>query len=295
MSLRLPAYAKVNLTLEVLSKRDDGYHEIASVLQTISLADTLDFEVGGELELRCNVPDLESADNLVLKAARLLQNQSGHQQGATITLVKRIPVASGLGSGATDAAATLVGLNQLWALGLSAPALGDLAARLGSDVAFFLCGGTALARGRGEKVTPLPAVARRYMVLLSPQLEPVPNKTARLYSQLRESHFSRGQHTERLVDRLEGGGDFRTGMLHNVFEQVAFGFFPGLSDYRGQLLEAGVRTVHLAGSGPCLFAPVGDEVEGKGVLNRLAGRGLEAFLVHTVEAPLPAPHRDVQC
>jgi len=295
MSLTLPAYAKVNLTLEVLSKRDDGYHEIASVLQTISLADTLDFEVGGELELRCNVPDLESADNLVLKAARLLQGELGYHRGATVTLVKRIPVAAGLGSGATDAAATLVGLNQLWGLGLPAPALGDLAARLGSDVAFFLCGGTALARGRGERVTPLPAAAQCYMVLLSPRLEPVPNKTARLYSQVRESHFSRGQHTERLVDKLKGSGDLPAAMLFNVFEQVAFGFFSGLSDYRAQLLGAGVRTVHLAGSGPCLFAPVGDEAEGKAVLNRLAGRGLEAFLVHTVEAPLPAPHRDVQC
>jgi len=156
MSLTLPAYAKINLTLEALAKRADGYHEIVTVLQTVSLVDTLTFEPGESLDLSCNIPSLQSADNLVLKAATLLKEETGCLKGASIRLTKGIPIAAGLGSGATDAAATLVGLNRLWELNLPPQRLMELAANLGSDVPFFLCGGTALAKGRGEKVIPPP-------------------------------------------------------------------------------------------------------------------------------------------
>ncbi|GAG13405.1 unnamed protein product, partial [marine sediment metagenome] len=168
MSLTLPAYAKINLTLEALAKRADGYHEIVTVLQTVSLVDTLTFEPGESLDLSCNIPSLQSADNLVLKAASLLKEKTGCLKGASIRLTKGIPIAAGLGSGATDAAATLVGLNRLWELNLPPQRLMELAANLGSDAPFFLCGGTALAKGRGEKVTPLPPAPELWMVLLRP-------------------------------------------------------------------------------------------------------------------------------
>jgi len=145
MTLTLQAYAKINLTLEVLAKRPDGYHDISSILQTISLADTLTFEPDKTLDCRCNVSSLQTPDNLVLKAAKLLQATIGSNKGAIINLTKKIPIASGLGSGATNAATTLNGLNQVWELNLSLDKLSNLAAKLGSDVAFFLYGGTALA------------------------------------------------------------------------------------------------------------------------------------------------------
>jgi 4-diphosphocytidyl-2-C-methyl-D-erythritol kinase len=282
MSLTLQAYAKINLTLEVLAKRPDGYHEVASVLQTISLADTLTFEPSANLDFRCDVPNLQSPDNLVLKAAKLLREATGCTKGAVIQLTKRIPIAAGLGSGSTDAAATLVGLNQLWELNLSLERLVELASKLGSDVAFFLYGGTALARGRGEQITPLPPTPELWLVLLQSAIEPVPNKTAQLYSQLNPPHFTSGQYTQKLVAHLNHGGNVDDSFLFDVFEQVVFDFFPKLSGYRSSLLKAGARGVHLAGSGPALFTLVPDKARGEAILKRLENEGQKAYLVHTV-------------
>jgi 4-diphosphocytidyl-2-C-methyl-D-erythritol kinase len=282
MILTLTACAKINLTLEALSKRPDGYHEIASVFQAISLADTLTFEPANTLEFQCEVKELQTPDNLVLKAARLLKEISGYKKGARINLTKRIPLAAGLGSGSTDAAATLVGLNKLWDLNLSHNKLLELAAKLGSDVPFFLCGGTALAQSRGEKLTLLPSASETWLVLLKPPIDPVANKTAQLYSRLNPSYFTSGQRTERLVAHLKHGGNIEPSFLFNVFEQVAFDFFPALSDYRSRLIKAGAREVHLAGSGPTLFALVPGKSRGEAVLKNLKSENQETYLVHTM-------------
>lgn len=295
MSLTLRAYAKVNLTLEALAKRDDGYHEIATVLQTISLADTLSFELGDALELRCSVPSLQLADNLVLKAAKLLAEATGCSRGALIQLTKEIPIAAGLGSGATDAAAALAGLNRLWETNLPLERLLELAANLGSDVVSFLYGGTVLAKGRGEQVACLPPMPELWMVLLRPPINTIPNKTAQLYSKLTPSHFTSGQFAERLVDHLHEGSSISADMLYNVFERVAFDFFPGLSGYRPVFVEAGAETIHLAGAGPCLFTLVSDEAGGEAVLSNLEAAGEEAYLVRTVDAEPLTSVRDIQC
>lgn len=280
--LSLKAYAKINLTLEVLGKRSDGYHEIASVMQTISLSDTLTFEPGTALDFRCDVPSLQTSENLVLKAARLLQETTDCNKGAVIHLTKKIPIAAGLGSGSTDAAATLIGLNQLWKLTFPFERLIELAAKLGSDVAFFLYGGTALAKGRGEMVTPLLPAPEFWLVLVNPDIKPVPQKTAKLYAQLNKSHFTSGQYTQKLVTHLNHGGKIENSFLFNVFEQVAFDFFQGLSGYRSRLLKAGARNVHLAGSGPTLFTLVPDKAQGENLLKRLKEDGLEAYLAHSI-------------
>jgi 4-diphosphocytidyl-2-C-methyl-D-erythritol kinase len=188
-----------------------------------------------------------------------------------------------------------VGLSRLWGLDIPPQALLEQAAKLGSDVAFFLYGGTALATGRGEKVTPLPRARCSWLVLLSPPTESIPTKTAKLYSQLEPSHFTSGQYTERLVDRLRATGDLQVPMLYNAFEQVAFTFFAGLSDYRTRLMQAGARRVHLAGSGPSLFVLVQNEIEGKAIVNTLGARGIAAFLACTVDAPLLPPLGDRPC
>jgi 4-diphosphocytidyl-2-C-methyl-D-erythritol kinase len=295
MSLTLKAYAKINLTLEVLAKRPDGYHEVASILQTVSLADTLTFEPGETLDFSCDVPNLQSPNNLVLKAAKLLREATGCTRGAAIHLTKRIPIAAGLGSGSTDAAATLVGLNQFWELNLSLDKLTDLAVQLGSDVAFFLYGGTALAKGRGEQITPLPPAPELWLVLLKPAVKPVPSKTAQLYSRLNPSHFTSGQHTGKLVAHLNHGGNVDDSFLFNVFEQVAFDFFPRLSDYRSSLLKADARNVHLAGSGPALFTLLTDKTHGESIIKRLENEGQKAYLVHTINAAPLAVRGERQC
>ncbi|MFC1981580.1 4-(cytidine 5'-diphospho)-2-C-methyl-D-erythritol kinase [Chloroflexota bacterium] len=154
--LTVPAPAKLNLTLEVLGKRPDGFHEIRSVIQAINLCDSLRFQLSQEVTVKSDMPDWSAEESLVSKAASLLQRTTGCSKGASIEVEKLIPLISGLGGDSSDAAAALRGLNQLWKLGLTQEKLVGLAAQLGSDVAFFLYGGTALAEGRGELVTPLP-------------------------------------------------------------------------------------------------------------------------------------------
>ena len=295
MSLTLQAYAKINLTLEVLANRADSYHEISTILQTISLADTLTFEPSANLDFRCDVSSLKTPDNLVLKAARLLQETTGSNKGAIINLTKRIPIAAGLGSGSTDAAATLVGLNQLWELNLSLERLVELASKLGSDVAFFLYGGTALAKGRGEEIAPLPPAPEHWLVLLQPAIEPVHSKTAQLYSRLNPSHYTSGQHTQKLFTHLNHGGNVDDSFLFNVFEQVAFNFFSKLSESRASLLKAGARSIHLAGSGPALFTLAPDKSRGEAILNHLKGERIAAYLVHMIRAEPSASTRNRQC
>ena len=289
MSFTLHAHAKVNLTLEALAKRDDGYHEVATVLQTISPADTLTFEAGEALRFTCSDPGLQSDDNLVVRAARLLREATGCEDGASIHLVKAIPAASGLGSGATDAAAALIGLDRLWGLDLPPERLLDLAAALGSDVPFFLGGGTAVARGRGEIVTPLPAASMMWMVLLHPPIEPIPDKTAKLYSLLNPADFSSGETTARLAERLKMAEPLGGDLGSNVFERVAFDFFPKLAACSEAFTEAGAADVHLAGAGPALFALVPDRARGEEIVTGLQAQGLKGTVVHTISAsPLPS-------
>jgi 4-diphosphocytidyl-2-C-methyl-D-erythritol kinase len=253
--LTLKAYAKVNLTLEVLGRRDDGYHDIVSILQTISLCDTIALELSDDVSLICDRPELESPDNLALKAAHLLKEASGCDKGVRVRLQKGIPVSAGLGGGSSDAAATLRGLNQLWGLGMALEDLAHLAARLGSDVSFFLHGGTAMVSGRGERVRPLPPADLEWLVLLAPDIE-MESKTAALYGRLRGANFTRGALTRKLEARIRGGGDVPPQFLFNAFDDIAFDAFPGLKQYWDALYSLGAREIHLAGSGPSLFAPV---------------------------------------
>jgi len=168
--LTIEAPAKINLTLEILRKRDDGYHEIASVMQAVSLCDTLTFELASDTTLDCDDATLATEDNLALKAAHLLSAHTGYSGGVRIGLVKGIPVAAGLGGGSSDAAATLVALNNLWNLGLPLAELSLMAASVGSDVPFFLHGGVAMVSGRGELVRPLPAIGVDWAVIVTPAI-----------------------------------------------------------------------------------------------------------------------------
>ena len=276
--LSIKAHAKINLTLEVLARRDDGYHEIITVIQTIGLHDRLHFEPSDSLTLECAMPDLETSDNLVMKAAKLLKERAGTKQGARIRLEKSIPVGAGLGGGSSDAAAALKGLCQLWSIDLALGDLMALAAHLGSDVPFFLQGGTALAQGRGERVRPLPPANIEWLVLLRPPLE-VPQKTATLYSMLSPSSFTKGLLCHKLAGRIRGGGDVPPQFLFNVFDEVACKAFPGLETYWTTFQSLGATEVHLAGSGPCLFALVPRREVGAALQLLLQHRyGWEAYL-----------------
>ena len=279
--MRLYAPAKVNWTLEVLGRREDGYHGVRTVMQAIDLCDELEIGPADELRLEVEGPHEVSEDDLVLRAAALLDGGGG--RGAGIRLTKRVPVAAGLGGGSSDAAAALRGLNELWGLGRGPDALARMAASLGSDVAFFLAGGTAQAEGRGERVTPLAEAARTWLVLLAPPLA-MADKTRRMYAALTAADFSAGARTEACVTAIREGRPPADGELYNAFERAAYGLFEGLDAYREALLAAGAGRVHRAGAGPALFALAADETSARAMLSRLRAPGGQAFVARTLTA-----------
>jgi 4-diphosphocytidyl-2-C-methyl-D-erythritol kinase len=272
------AQAKINLTLEVLKRREDGYHEIRSVVQTIDFADKLSFRASPRLEFHCNSPEWSAEKSLVSKAAELLIRTSGSRQGVAIEIEKRIPLSSGLGGDSSDAAAVLRGLNLLWNLQLSLRDLIKLAIELGSDVPLFLYGGTLLMEGKGEKIRPLPPMPHSNVVLLLPQIPRAENKTRQMYARLTPANFSRGQATDNLIQTLEKGQASTETGLFNVFDEVGMRFFSRLRDARLKFLQAGGDSVHLAGSGPTLFSLIKDNLVAIGVQKRLQEMGQEAFL-----------------
>jgi 4-diphosphocytidyl-2-C-methyl-D-erythritol kinase len=276
------APAKINLVLEVLGKRDDGYHEIRSLVQTIDLCDVLHFEPANELTFECTEASLQTSDNLVVQAAELLREISGYKKEAKIKLEKRIPWGVGLGGGSSDAAATLSALNRLWKLKLKVSTLMELAARLGSDVPFFMHGGVALIEGRGESVTPLAASMPSWFVLLLPPLPRILNKTKQLYSRLNARHFTAGQFVYRAFKIWSQDSQLSPSLLFNVFDKVAFGAFPGLEDYWSCFEEVGAKYIHVAGSGPALFTPVDSEAQAEKMRSLLIRQGIEAYSVSTV-------------
>ena len=246
MALELIAPAKINLTLEVLGKRNDGYHEIASVMQTIALFDSLRIEPSASIELilkgeegRALPADTEA--NLVFRAAVALREAAGHP---------------GLGGGSSDAAAALRGLNRLWSLDLDTPRLLPIAAGLGSDVPFFLLGGTALVTGRGEKVEPLPDLAPDsapfVFTLLWPEGGPEP-KTAQMYAALEAGDFSDGSRTSSLAGRLQRAGAPDVDELYNAFDRAVAIVSPLVRDHLSALRAAGISAI-VCGSGPTVLA-----------------------------------------
>jgi 4-diphosphocytidyl-2-C-methyl-D-erythritol kinase len=276
------AYAKINLTLEVLGKREDGYHEIASVMQAIDLCDILSFQPREHIYLACNIPQLVSPNNLVFKAAKLLQEFTGSSCGAAISLEKAIPLASGLGGGSSDAAATLQALNEIWGLSLAPESLKRIAANLGSDISFFLSGGmTALVEGRGEKVTRLPPLPKTWVILIRPPIE-IANKTQKMYASLDPSHFTQGESTQKVVEIIERGERIAPPFCYNVFDEVAFSFFPGLDEYRLRFLAAGASQVHLTGTGPSLFTLAEERDQGEEICRCLGKERIEAYLTETL-------------
>ena len=280
------AYAKLNLGLEVLAHRDDGYHEIVTVLQTVTLYDQITASPAAEFSIRCKNPALTGRHNLVWQAAEILRDGAGSEQGATVGLVKSIPVSAGLGGGSSDAAAALALLDRLWGLDWPDDRLAEAAGRLGSDVPFFLRGGAALARGRGELLEPLPTPPDQWFLLLMPNIR-MPGKTPALYRRLRPADFSDGAATEALAASMRSGAPPEEDGMVNTFERAANESFPGLSRFRTALEFAAGHPAHLSGSGPSLFARVDGNAAGLEALDELRRQGFTASLVRAVDGEQP--------
>ncbi len=246
------APAKINLALEILGRRPDGFHEVASVIQAVGLYDELRVAPAEALRFACDRSALAGADNLVVRAARTLQASTGCRRGAKLLLCKGIPVAAGLGGGSSDAATALMALNQHWCLDLTLAELSRIGATLGSDVPFFLAGPTAFVSGRGERVERLPPPPPGWAVLVRPRQ---PLSTAAVYGALRPDGYSDGHRARRLAAALRQGRapDWATG-LTNGLAATATRLCPAISAIRSRLHDAGARHVQVSGSGPTVFA-----------------------------------------
>ncbi len=288
--MQVDAYAKINLTFEVLGRRTDGFHEVKTVMQTVGLADRICIDPASTLQVDCDSRELSGEANLVWKAARLLAHSRGILPAARIRVQKRIPVAMGLGGGSSDAAAALRMLNTLWETTLTDEEMAELAAEIGSDVPFFLFGGTGLAEGRGELVSSLSALPPFNLTLVFPDIV-VADKTKRMYSRVTPAHYSDGGITRRLVLLLSGGGFVAESIrdcLFNTFQGIAEWEFPELSEMRRRVLEHGGPELHLCGAGPGMFAIPDSESKHQAVAEALQPMGAGVYLVSSVgrNAPL---------
>ena len=250
----LPSFAKINLGLRVLGKRDDGFHELFTVFQTISLHDTISFAASGQIELTCNRPYIPTGGrNLMVRAAKLLQERTGVRRGARMHLVKRIPSPGGLGGGSSNAAATLIGLNKLWKLNRPIEELHGMAEELGSDVPFFLYGGTALGTGRGTGIEPVDDVEGRHLIVVTPKIRvSTPKAFAALNAQ---SLTSADAERILIVCRLEAEKlDLQHSVLRNDIEAAVFAEYPEVGEAKRALLELGASNALMSGSGASVFA-----------------------------------------
>jgi 4-diphosphocytidyl-2-C-methyl-D-erythritol kinase len=285
--LTIHAPAKVNIVLEVLEKTNNR-HQVISVLQTINLYDVIKFQLAGNISFTCDEPSLQNG-NIIEEAVKLLKEDTHNIEGVRIELHKNIPWGAGLGGGSSDAASTLLALNRLWSLGLTPSKLTQLAFKLGSDVPFFLRGGTALVEGEGDRVTPLVPLSPTWFVLLMPPLLKIRHKTRQLYNNLNASHFTGGEFVSEALLSLLHKRAIPPHLMFNAFEKIAFSFFPGLAHYRQIFQKAGAASVHLAGSGPCLFTITSDAEQAGCLCSALRDEGLESYIASS----LPARNNDI--
>lgn len=258
--LTLSANAKINLTLDILGTREDGYHEVAMIMQEISLHDTLSMgKINQGISLTIAIEGQKgtlSADesNLCWKAAALVQKEYNLQEGVEIHLTKRIPMAAGLAGGSADAAAVLKGMNHLFRLGMTEARLCELGARLGSDIPFCIMGGTMLATGRGEVLTRLPSFPRLSVVLAKP---PVGVSTAWAYKTYDAGYDGPHPDNEAMLEAIHGGDAHKAaGLLCNVLEGVTETEHPVIADYKRLMMEHGAMASMMSGSGPTVFGLV---------------------------------------
>ena len=297
--MKVSAFAKLNLTLEVLGRRDDGYHEVRTVIQAIDLADQLEIDpnpdCGPGLVVECDNRSLNGEANLVWRGATALAQRCGLPPKAHIYIEKNIPVGMGLGGGSSDAAAALLALNRLWQLNLPLDELSRIGMTLGSDVPFFLQGGVALARGRGdviepiEPIEPMPAKSGQGVTLVCPKAT-LENKTPRLYAELTPSDYSNGDITRKMVENLKAGR-CAAALRYNVFEAAAFRMFPNLEELYRLVERVTGRRPHLSGSGPALYCLASGEEEHFRLAKALQPHGAKAYFVHTLDRPDGWPYR----
>jgi 4-diphosphocytidyl-2-C-methyl-D-erythritol kinase len=288
--ISMKAPAKINLTLDVLGKREDGYHEVEMVMTTIDLADRIDIYPRDDNRITidcsaCYVPLGEK--NHVYQIAQLLRTKLGITKGVHFYIHKRIPVAAGLAGGSSDAAAAIKGLNRLWGLDLSVEEMAQIGSEVGSDVAFCVHGGTALARGRGEKITPLPSPPPSWVILAKP---PIGVSTAEIYGKLSMNEVNkypaRSKEMVQAIQNRDYQAVYQT--LGNHLETVTLSLYPEVRRLKEQMSRFGADASLMSGSGPTVFSLVDKESRVSRIYNGLRGFCKDVFAVRILGDKYPA-------
>ncbi len=262
--IRQKAYAKVNIGLDVLRRRPDGYHELKMIMQTVDIFDDLTFEREREpgIRLRIEGADLPADENnLVYRAAALMMEERQIKEGVAITVTKRIPIAAGMAGGSADAAAAMRGLNALFEMGYATEALRELGVRLGADIPYCITGGTMLSEGIGEVLTPLPAPPECYLVVAKPDMDV---STAFVYQNLRADSLLFHPDIDGMVKALAAGdlGGI-TDRMGNVLETVTVPAYPVIDRIKTRMRELGAENALMSGSGPTVFGIYKDQETAK--------------------------------
>jgi 4-diphosphocytidyl-2-C-methyl-D-erythritol kinase len=284
-SFTLPSFAKINWHLQILGKRADGYHEVLTVLQTVSLRDDLTFNLrdDGKIVLTCDDPGIPTDEaNLIVKAAVALRKRLGSSLGAEITLSKRIPAQSGLGGASSNAAVTLLALNALWGGDLEPDHLKLIGRDSGADVPFFFIAGRCIAIGTGTTVKVVHDPPKQHLIIVAPNAKV---STANAYASLNAGSLTTSESASILSSSLAElvSADSRQWPLRNDFERVIFEIEPEIERAKMALLDAGARGALLAGSGSSVFGVFDDEVARDRALNNLrCEAGWRVFSCHTL-------------
>ena len=281
--IELSAAAKVNLALEILGRRADGYHEVVTVMQAVELSDRVILDDSPSLELLTTAPGIPTdASNLALRAALMLREAASVERGARITLDKYIPVAAGLGGGSTDAAAVLVGLNRLWNLRWPLDRLAEVAVMLGMDVPYFLRGGAAFGTGRGEKIERMPGMALA-LVLVNPRY---PSSTAEAYGRLTPAMYSDGARARSVALALRDRRRERVAKsLYNGLEAAVAPAQPEVGRMKAALVAAGALGALMSGSGPTVFGIARSLDHARQIRRRMTRVSWECWAVRTLSGP----------
>lgn len=286
LKVRILSPAKLNLYLEVLNKRPDGYHNIRSLFERISLSDELTFKQSDDqrIEIKSDSEDMpKDSRNLVYKAASLLRKALGVKKGVSIEIKKRIPLASGLGGGSSNAASALLALNNLWHLRLSQKKLFAYGSYLGSDVPFFLSGASfALVEGRGEKVKPLSHFKKKFWhIIIVPDFKV---STQEIYAELDNLGNYDKDGTALTARQLSQAAEIPLGkFIHNRLEKAAFRRYPKVRELKEALLSRGVQNAAMSGSGGAVFGMVNSRKEGLKLLESFKHyKNIRAFMARTL-------------
>lgn len=279
MKLLIKAPAKINLALDVLHKRTDGYHEVEMIMTTIDLADRVELSLLNQDKIHIishnrYVPDDQR--NLAFQAAQLMKDRFQVKKGVLISIEKTIPVAAGLAGGSSDAAATLRGLNKLWDLGLTIDELADLGSEIGSDVSFCVYGGTALAKGRGEIITELPVPPTCWVILAKPFIGV---STAEVYRRLDVNGMNHPDIRGMIEAIKEHDYQKVCKNVGNVLEEVTLNLYPEVAQIKEQMKRFGADAVLMSGSGPTVFGIVQHDSRMHRIYNGLRGFCDQVFAV----------------